>query len=110
LVTTANSRREVLDRALHHARGVRIAVAKDRFELLLRDTLGLLLTERVHADLPQWLAPSVEARPEGRLAGTIPDESAVFVLELDVVAVDDDGRQRSPPCSAARLRALRTAT
>ena len=50
------------------------------------------LAERVLADLPQPLAPIIEDRPEGAVARAVADE-ALLVAQLDIVAVDDDGRQ-----------------
>ena len=82
--------REVLDRALHDAGRLRIALGQQRVELLPADVLARLVAERVVAGLAQGLAPVLDDLAEGAFVGAVADE-ALVVLQLDIVAVDLDG-------------------
>ena len=60
--------------------------------VLLGDLVARLVAERIVAGLAQRLAPVLDDVAERALAGAVADEAFV-VLQLDVVAVDLDGRQ-----------------
>src|SRR6185436_1651314 len=61
-------------------------------ELLLLELFRRRVTEGIGADAAHPLAPVVEQRGEGALAGAIADE-ALGVAELDVVGIDAHRRQ-----------------
>ena len=74
---------EVLDGALHDARGFGFALRQEVGELLLADLLAGFVAERILAQLLQRLAPFVENVPERVLAGLVADE-AVLVLDFEL--------------------------
>jgi len=57
-----------------------------------------LFTQRICAELAQWLAPLIEYGVERAAARLVADE-AVLVAKLEIVAVDLDARQ---PFAAVR--------
>ncbi len=91
--------REILDRALHDAGGLGVALGQQFVELFLGDLVARLVAERVVAGLAQRLAPVLDDVAERALAGAVADEAFV-VLQLDVVAVDLDRGQARAPCAA----------
>src|SRR4029079_11687438 len=84
--------REILDRALHDSAGFRVALGEEVVEGLFRKLVARLLAEWVVPHSAQWLAPVFDALPERHFAGAVANEAFV-VLDLDIVAVDLDGRQ-----------------
>ena len=89
--------REVLDGPLDDARGLGRAFAQDHLEVLLAEPVRVLVAERIHPERAERLAPALQARHERVLAGAVPDEAAVPILQLDVVTIDLDGREPVAP-------------
>src|SRR5581483_5615378 len=83
---------EILDRPVHDAGRLRLALREDRLEGLLSDLLARHVAEGIGVELAQRLAPLLQDRAERALARAVADEP-VLVLDLEVVAVDVDRRQ-----------------
>src|SRR5947208_10367528 len=93
LEETANDEREflreILDRSLHDAGGLRIALREQRIELFPADLLGRLVPKRIVAGFAQRLAPALQNGTERALVGAVA-EQAFVVFQLDIIAVDFD--------------------
>jgi hypothetical protein len=79
--------REFLDRALHDACRLRIAVGEQRVEIPFAEFLGRLVAEWIVAVFAHDLAPIIQDGAKCFLAGAVAQESFV-VPALDVVAVN----------------------
>ena len=84
--------RELLDRAVHQAGRLGFSADQDLVELLLADAVAGLVADRIVAVVAQALAPILQDGPEGAVAGAVAQEP-FLVAELDIVAVDRDGRE-----------------
>ena len=83
---------EFLDRAMNQSGSTDVLAHQGRIELAFGDFLRGFAAERVVAVFLQRLAQIVEDLAKGPLAGAVA-EKAVIVLQLDIEAVDVDGRQ-----------------
>src|SRR5262249_50172727 len=81
--------RETLNRPLHNAGGLGVALCEQRIELLPADLLARLVPERIVAGFAQRLAPALEDRAERALVGAVAEQTFV-VLQFDIVAFDLD--------------------
>ena len=96
--------RVILDRALDHGRGFRIAFFQNHIELGPIEIIRRRIAERIGAKLAQRLAPVFQNGVK-RLAARTVAEEAFVVLELQIVAVDLDRRQaRRPVVAECRRR------